>query len=102
MIRVWAGLAVVLAVLVALGWAGKMAWDAGYAACGVERAVAVEEARQRAALAAEKASALEGERLVAAARAADLARQLEDLANADPVGVPECLSVDRVRRLNGR
>src|SRR3990167_1934176 len=31
-----------------------------------------------------------------------LARELEDRAYADPVAVPQCLSVDRVRRLNLR
>lgn len=102
MIRAYLAGAAVVVGLVALGWAGKTLWEAGYAACGAERAAAVEEARRRAALAAEMASRKEAERLDAEARAARMAAELEDLANADPAGVPGCLSAARVRRLNSR
>ncbi len=39
---------------------------------------------------------------IAEQKARLLALELEDQANADPVVVPDCLSVDRVRRLNIR
>lgn len=85
-----------------LGWGGKRLYEAGYAACQAERAVAVEKARREAADAAELASRKEAERLAAEASRALVAAELEDLANAEPVGAAECLSVDRVRRLNRR
>lgn len=89
-------------VVLGLIWGGNALYRAGYDACRVEAARALEKARAEAAEAAEIASRKEAERLAAAASAALLAQELEDLANADPVGVPECLSADRVRRLNGR
>lgn len=91
-----------LAVLLLAGFAGRAAYRAGYHACQVEQAAALEDARAKAARAAELASRKEADRLAAAAQAALLAQEMEDMANADPVGAPECLSADRVRRLNRR
>jgi signal transduction histidine kinase len=62
------------------------------------------------ALAARIAAAVEGQReavakmetqrLLIEAERDRMARELEDLANADPVLVPQCLFVDRVRRVD--
>ena len=102
MIRAYLAAGGVLAVVLGLAWAGNALYRAGYSACQTERAATVEKARTEAAAAAELASRKEAERLAAEASRAALAAELEDLANAGPVGVPECLSADRVRRLNGR
>lgn len=93
-----------LAVLGGSGlfWGGKTLWRAGYDACGAERAAAVLKAQNETVRAGELASRKEAERLAADAAAAGLALQLEDLANADAIGVSECLSIGRVRRLNQR
>lgn len=102
MIRGYLALAGALVIGFGLFWAGNALWKAGYAACSTERAAAVERARAEAARAGEIASRKEAERLAAEASRALLAAELEDLANAGPVVVAECLSVDRVQRLNGR
>jgi hypothetical protein len=99
-VKLWALLA--LAVVAALGAAGNRLYSAGYAACAAENAAALERARTEAARNAEIASRKEGERLAAEASRARLAAELEDLANAEPVSGPQCLGVDRVRRLNLR
>ena len=44
--------------------------------------------------------AMEADKADALAARDRLARELEDAAHADPVRVPDCLSPDRVRRLN--
>lgn len=96
-----------IAGLIAVGgfglfWGGKTLWRAGYDACGAERAAVVLQAQRDAARAGEMMSRKEAERLAAEDAAADMALQLEDLANADAIGSPQCLSADRVRRLNLR
>lgn len=96
-----------IAGLIAVGgfglfWGGRTLWQAGYDACGAERAAAVLQAQRDAARSGELLSRKEAERLAFEAAAADMALQLEDLANADAIGAPQCLSVDRVRRLNLR
>ena len=48
----------------------------------------------------EAITAAESRRLAAAAERDELQRQLEDLANADPVSVPDALPAGRVRRLD--
>ncbi|MEM9107584.1 MAG: hypothetical protein AAGC96_18205, partial [Pseudomonadota bacterium] len=48
----------------------------------------------------EEGQRLEAERHEIAQERDNLARQLEEQANADPVFVEQCLSPDRVRRLN--
>lgn len=62
------------------------------------------EARHVAAALVQAEADAEAARKLAAAEqeARLLARELEDRAYADPVAVPLCLSVDRVRRLNLR
>lgn len=85
-----------------LGTGAKWLYDAGYDACQVERATALEKARDEAAKAAELASRKEAERLAAEASRALLAAELEDMANAEPVVAADCFSADRVRRLNLR
>jgi hypothetical protein len=62
------------------------------------------EARHTAAsLAQSRADAEASSKLAAAEQSARLlAQALEDQANADPAVVPQCLSVDRVRRLRSR
>jgi hypothetical protein len=102
MIRVYLALGLAAVVAFGLFWGGKALWQAGYDACGVERAAVVLQAQRDAARAGELLSRKEAERLVAEAAAADTALQLEDLANADAIVVSQCLSIDRVRRLNQR
>jgi hypothetical protein len=58
------------------------------------RIEAAQEAAREAMRKAEK------QRLIDQAERDRLARELEDMANADPVLVPQCLSPDRLRRLN--
>jgi hypothetical protein len=48
----------------------------------------------------ELASQKELQRLAAEAEREKIARELEDLANAEPVTTADCLPVSRVRRLN--
>ena len=62
------------------------------------------EARHTAAsLAQARTDAEASSKLAAAEQSARLlAQALEDQANADPAIVPQCLSVDRVRRLRSR
>jgi signal transduction histidine kinase len=73
----------------------------GVAACEAAHARAMDAARDAAMRAAELASRKEAERLAAEAERDAMARDLEDQANADPA-TGDCLSVDRVRRLNLR
>jgi membrane protein involved in colicin uptake len=100
-IRLYAALGLVAIVGIGLAWGGNALWKAGYAACQAERAAAYEQAVRDAAKAADLAARKEVERLAAEASRAALAQELEDLANAGPVGA-DCLSVDRVQRLNRR
>ena len=102
MIRFYAAAFLAISIGVGLGWAGKRLYEAGYAACQAERSAALEAARVAAARAADLASQKEIERLAAEAARALLAQELEDTANAEAVVVAECLSVERVRRLNLR
>lgn len=82
------GLAVIL--LAAVGWQGyRMGGQHCQAAHDAERLARIEAGRK-----------LEAERIAAMRARDELARQLEDAANAAPVVVPECLGRDRVRRLN--
>lgn len=55
------------------------------------------EAAQEAAR--EATAKLEAARLIAQAERDRLARELEDMANAEPVSVPDALPASRVRRL---
>jgi hypothetical protein len=73
----------------------------GVVACEAAHARALDAARDAAMRAAELASRKEAERLAAEAERDALARDLEDAANADPP-TGECLSADRVRRLQLR
>jgi hypothetical protein len=102
MIRGYLALAGALVIGIGLFWAGNALWKAGYAACSAERSAAVERARAEAARVGEIASRKEAERLAAETERARVASELEDLANAGPVVVAECLSADRVQRLNSR
>ncbi|MCT4557363.1 MAG: hypothetical protein N4A61_04810 [Pelagimonas sp.] len=49
---------------------------------------------------AERAAQLDAERIEVAKQRDDLARELEELSNADPIIVERCLGPNRVRRLN--
>lgn len=89
--RAWLALAVAALIAAAYGWGrydGHTLLQASIDAASVKQAVA--DAQASARLAAEEQ------------RARDFARSLEDAAHEDPVAVPVCLSVDRVRRLNLR
>ena len=85
----------IIAALVLAGLTGAQGYRMGSAA---------NEARHVAsALAQAQADAVAARKLAAAEQEARLlAQALEDQAYADPVAVPVCLSVDRVRRLNLR
>jgi hypothetical protein len=74
----------------------------GVGAGGYIKGGADNEARHVATALKQAVRDADATRALAAAeqKARLLARELEDLAYADPVAVPECLSVDRVRRLN--
>lgn len=73
-----------------------------YAKGRVDGKAALQARYEAAQEAAREATAkLEAARLIAQAERDRLARELEDAANADPVLVPQCLSPDRVRRLQG-
>lgn len=86
--------ALIASVLVALfGLAYAKGRIDGNAALQARIAAAVEGEREAAAK-------LEAQRLAIEAERDRLARELEDEADADPVAVPQCLSPDRVRRLN--
>ena len=84
-----AGAAVV--ALIAFGW---KCYRWGYEAA---------DTAHKEALAAEIQAGLrlDAERRAAAAERDELARQLEEAGNADPIIVDRCLSPNRVRRLNG-
>ena len=89
--RAWLALAVLALLASAYGWGrhdGRALLQARIDAVAVQQAAA--DAQASARLAADEQ------------RARDLARSLEDAAYAEPVTVPVCLSVDRVRRLNQR
>ena len=88
--------ATLVALACAYGW-GR--YDGGRMAHAAH-AQAAQAAMAQTMRAAELASRKEAERLALEAELTALAQTLEDEAHADPVRVPECLSVDRVRRLN--
>lgn len=89
MIRQWAWIAALSALLVTHGLIWRLASDR----C---------EARHAAQLLAqvEAGLKLDAARRAIEAQRDDLARQLEEQAYADPIIVPRCLGPDRVRRLN--
>lgn len=86
--------ALIAALLVAFSGAlyGKGRVDGKHA---LEARIAAAVEGQREAVAK-----METQRLLIEAERDRMARELEDMANADPVLVPQCLSVDRVRRLD--
>ena len=85
-------IAIALAIIAALGLAYGVGRHQGTAAL---------QARLDAATVQAQAQAAETSKALAAAEQArrGLSQQLEDAANADPVLVPMCLSVERVRRI---
>ena len=90
------GFALGLAVAATSSW---WAYGQGQAVCQTAQARAVAAAQAKQFAAAELASRNEAARLAAVQLANDLARDLEDQANADPTA--GCgLSAGRVRRLN--
>jgi predicted negative regulator of RcsB-dependent stress response len=94
-LKPWILLGALLALIAAFGWG----WRSGADYAQAKHAAALLRAQNEAFRAAELASRREAERLAAEAQAADLARELEDLANADPAsgtGLP----LGRVLRLN--
>lgn len=95
-VRLWPA-AAALALLAAVWFQGH---HAGRAACEARHTAALAAAQTATIRAAEEASRREAARLEAEAARDRLARELEDAAHADPVRVPDCLSPDRVRRLN--
>lgn len=82
--------------------AALMATHAGAYGWGRADGKALLQARiaQEREAAREAMAKIEAARLAAVAERALIAAELEDEANADPVAVPQCLSPDRVRRLN--
>lgn len=85
----------IIAALVLAGLTGVQGYRMG--------SVANEARHVASALAQAKADAVAARKLASAEQEARLlAQALEDQAYADPVAVPQCLSVDRVRRLNLR
>lgn len=89
LINPWLILAV-LALAAGSAWQGyRIGHRAAEAAHGAEILKQIEEARQ-----------LEAERIQIARERDELARRLEDEANADPVVVNQCIGPGRVRRLN--
>jgi hypothetical protein len=88
------------AALLAL-WAasGVWAYHLGQSVCDARHTAALARAQAAQIAAADAASRKEADRLAAEQTAAELARELEDLANADQSNA--CgLSVGRVQRLN--
>lgn len=87
-------------LIVAAGF-GWWAYGQGVAACEARAAAAQLRAAEAAQARAIEQSRHEAERLAAEAAASARARELGDQANADVSGVGgQCLSADRVRRLN--
>lgn len=88
------------AILAALSIAAVTCAAAGWQ--GYRMGVAAETARQNAALLAEVAAGqkIEEQRRQIAQERDDLARQLEEEANASPIVVDHCLGPERVQRLN--
>lgn len=89
-------------VLILTGAAYLWGRHDGRALCEGAHAAALAQAQAATIRAAEQASRIEAERLAIQAERDALARDLEDQAHADPVRNPDCLSADRVRRLNLR
>lgn len=88
-----------LGALVGLAGAFGWGWHLGSGVVRDQHRAALAEAQAAAMDAAQAQAAIEAERLAAEAQAADLARQLEDMAHADPAtgcGLP----AGRVLRLN--
>lgn len=92
-----------LALVIVLAIAGAYVWGRrdGAALIEARHAVQLQRAQTKAVQAAELASRKEADRLAAQTELDDLARDLEDQANADPAG-GVCLPVARVLRLNRR
>jgi hypothetical protein len=95
--RFWPALAA--AAIFAAAW--LHGHHVGATACESAHARALAAAQAATMRAAELASRKEADRLAAEAERDALARDLEDQADADP-STGECLSADRVRRLNSR
>lgn len=96
-LRIALALVVVLAIAGAYGWGRRD----GAALADARHATAMQRAQVEVVQAAELASRKEADRLAAQVALDDLARDLEDQANADPAG-GVCLPVSRVLRLNRR
>lgn len=92
----YAGLAVL--ALLAVGQAYRMGYSAAMGAVARQTL----DAQKAAFAAAELASRKEVQRLTLEAERADLARQLEDAANADTDANRLCLGADSVSRLRAR
>ena len=89
----------ILAALACLVSAFGTGWRLGAGSAEDRHLAALARVQAEALEAAHAAAAIEADRLVAEAQAADLARQLEDMAHADPAtgcGLP----AGRVLRLN--
>jgi hypothetical protein len=95
MTRVYLTLALIAAAFGAGWWLGAWTQESKHI-----RALA--SAQQAAMRAADLASAKEAARLAAETERDQLARQLEDAANAEPVTAAACLPLSRVLRLNRR
>lgn len=90
------------ALLASIGLAGWQGYRMGEAAAEGRHAVALLEAQQDALRAADLASRKEAERLLLQAERDRLARDLEDLANADSDADRRAIGADSVSRLNRR
>jgi|GEM_PF-5346394 hypothetical protein len=89
----------VLAGLALAAVFGAGAWG-GWAASQGRCAAAVAASQRALIRAGELATQKELQRLAAEAEREKIARELEDMANAEPVTTVDCLPVSRVRRLN--
>jgi type IV secretory pathway protease TraF len=93
-----------VALVAVLGFwrATSHAWSRGYAAAEAAQAAEVARLKGRVMAMAETASRAEGERLALEAERDALARELEELADADPAADRPALGLDSVRRLKLR
>lgn len=83
-------LAIISALVAGAGWQGyRIGYDASDAAHNDATLAAIAEGKR-----------LDAARLKAQTERDELSRKLEEAANEDPIIVSQCLSPDRVRRLN--
>jgi hypothetical protein len=92
------------AILAALGFwrATSQAWSRGYAAAEAAQVAEAERLQGRIRALAGAAARAEGARLALEAERDALARELEELADADPDADRPALGLDSVRRLELR